>query len=58
MADLTGKKFDENAALGAVWERLAAPHPRDILKRDYEWELKGYPAILHCRSGDPILRKQ
>jgi hypothetical protein len=35
--------FDEDAALDSLWESLTAPLPRDIIKRDHERELKGYP---------------
>jgi hypothetical protein len=42
--------FDEDAAMEAAWERLAIPHPRDILKREYERELKGLPARCCARK--------
>jgi hypothetical protein len=47
--------FDEDAALEAVWESLAAPHPQDILKREHDRQLKGYPRDIGLEKwGDEI----
>ena len=43
MADTFDSDFDEDAALDSLWESLAAPPPREAIKRDHERELKGYP---------------
>ena len=38
--------FDEEAAIEAEQERSAAPHLRDILKREHEEVLKGKPSNI------------
>jgi hypothetical protein len=34
--------YDEDAAMEVAWERSALPHPRDLLKREYNESMK-YP---------------
>jgi len=57
IADVAEKEFDEDAALEAMWEKLAAPHPRDILKREHERELNGYPRDIALEKRGPEIEE-
>jgi hypothetical protein len=49
--------FDEDAAIEALWESLAAPHPRDILKQEHNRQLKGYPRNVALEKWDPEIEE-
>jgi hypothetical protein len=49
--------FDEDVALDALWESLAAPHPRDILKREHDRQLKGYPRDIALEKWGPNIEE-
>jgi hypothetical protein len=49
--------FDEDAALDSLWESLAGPPPRDIMKRDDERELKGYPRNVALEKWGPEIEE-
>jgi hypothetical protein len=36
-----------------MWETLAAPHPRDILKAEHHRQLKGYPHDVALEKWGP-----
>lgn len=54
---MTGKTdtvpYDEEAAIEAAQERSAAPHLRDVLKREYNEQLKGYPHNVALEEWGP-----
>jgi hypothetical protein len=50
--DLT---FDEEAAMDAVWERSAEPHPRDLLKAEHDRILKGHRRDVALEKWGPML---
>jgi hypothetical protein len=49
--------FDEDAALDSLWESPAAPPPCDIIKRDHERELKGYPRNVALEKWGPDIEE-
>jgi hypothetical protein len=50
--------FDEEAAIEAAQERSAAPHLRDILKREHEEVLKGKPRNIALEKWGPEIEAQ
>jgi hypothetical protein len=46
--------FDEDAAIEAVREQSAEPHPRDILKRENDRQ-KGYRRDLALEKWGPVI---
>lgn len=49
--------FDEDAALDSLWEGLAAPPPRDVLKAEHDRELKGYPRNVALEKWGPTIEE-
>jgi hypothetical protein len=45
--------YDEEAAIDAAQERSAAPHLREVLKREYYERLKGYPNNVALEEWGP-----
>jgi hypothetical protein len=43
MVNTLDSDFDEDAAIEVLQDRLAAPHPRDVLRAEHDRQLKGYP---------------
>ncbi len=57
MVNTPDSDFDEDAALDSMWESLAAPPPRDIIKRDHDRELKGYPRNVALEKWGPEIEE-
>jgi hypothetical protein len=55
MVSILDQEFDEEAAMQAAWESLAAPHPRDVIKREHERELRGHPRDVALEKWRPEL---
>jgi hypothetical protein len=49
--------FDEDAALDSLWESLAAPPLRDVLKAEQDREMKGYPRNVALEKWGPELEE-
>jgi hypothetical protein len=57
MVNTLDSDFDEEAALEALRDNLAAPHPHDIIKREHERELRGYPRNVALEKWGPELEE-
>jgi hypothetical protein len=44
-----------DAAIEAAWETIAAPHPRDILKREHDRILRGHRRDVALEKWEPML---
>jgi hypothetical protein len=55
MANTADSDFDEDAALDALWETLAAPHARDIPKAEQDRQMKGHPPDVALEKWGPDL---
>jgi len=56
---MAANEEDEEARLmEEAFERCAAPHPRDILKRDHDEYLKGRPRDIALEKWGPDLEAQ
>lgn len=49
--------FDEDAAIEAMWESLAAPHPRDVPRAEQDRELKGYARDVALEKWGPMIEE-
>jgi hypothetical protein len=58
MSAKTNDQFDEEAAMEAAFERCAAPHPRDIVRREYDEVLKGRPRNIALEKWVPELEME
>ena len=43
--------------MDSLWEALAAPPARDIIKRDHDRELKGYPRNVALEKWGPEIEE-
>jgi hypothetical protein len=54
----TSEEDEETRLMEAAFERCAAPHPRDLLKREYDEYLKGRPRDIALKKWGPQLEAQ
>ena len=57
MVNTLDSDFDEEVAIEALQDRLAAPPPRDIIKREHERELKGNPRNVALEKWGPDIEE-
>jgi hypothetical protein len=57
MVKTFGSDFDEDAALDSLWESLAAPPPRDVLKAEQDREMKVYPRNVALEKWGPDIEE-
>ena len=49
---------DEDTEIDAVWEHIAAPHPRDVIRREHGDILKGRPRDIALEEHEPEIEAQ
>jgi len=57
MVNTFDSDFDDDAAMEALWQSLAALHPGDVLKSEHNRQLKGYPPGIALEKWGPEIEE-